>query len=414
MVLICLITLESHSLLTSFQLRKMADRYERALSQRMYLLSASRINEGRAWEFNIEGSRGIPYLVRITDNGSRCNCPDMASVCKHIMFISLRVLRYNHVETCLTGSMDDALSSLLVRNESKQSPMISGNLDGDKEKIIEGESCSICFEDFKSLNECSFCTTCKKAIHKECIKVWLRQRATCPLCRGTWQTSSSSLEALAKFNQSDEVNVSGETLAGSVNSTKAKKDYYLTEEDLSTLECTYQTNPVFPNGAPMRLYRIADIEAIARRKRLEKEEELNRKRAKKLEAERLKQAKLEERKLKKEAKLEEQRRKREAREKKKAEAAQKKEEAVRNQKKAPRSRSKDQVVRTGKEENEDFSKGTINNDSQTKRPKTSAPEEEQQDHESCTTIANSIHTALEDKGSLRRSGRKSRPSSRFS
>ena len=399
----------------------MADRYERALSQRMYLLSASRINEGRAWEFKIEGSRGIPYLVRITENGSRCNCPDKASVCKHIMFISLRVLRYNNVETRLTGSMDEALSLLLVRIESKQSVTISENVDGDKEKIIEGESCSICFEDFKSVNECSFCTTCKKAIHKECIKVWLRQRLTCPLCRGSWRTSSSSYEAtssssyeaLAKFSQSDEVNVSGETLAGSVNSTKAKKEYYLTEEDLSALECTYQTNPAFPNGAPMRLYRITDIEAIAQRKRLEKEEELKRKMEKKLEAERLKQAKLEERKLKKEAKLEEQRLKREAKEKKKAEAAQKKEEAAQNKKEAPRSRINAQVVRTRKEENEDISKGTINNDSQRKKLKTSVPGEEQQDHESCTTIANSIHTTLEDKGPVRRSGRKSRPSSRF-
>ena len=44
------------------------------------------------------------------------------------------------------------------------------------------EACSICLETF-ALHEEIYQVKCNHCFHKECIRVWLCQNASCPLCR---------------------------------------------------------------------------------------------------------------------------------------------------------------------------------------------------------------------------------------
>ncbi|CAJ1452908.1 unnamed protein product [Effrenium voratum] len=71
------------------------DRIDRALMQRLYLLQMQRQDGGRGATFKVLGSTGNVYTV---DFGIRpgCDCPDFLKgrgLCKHVLFIWLRVLR---------------------------------------------------------------------------------------------------------------------------------------------------------------------------------------------------------------------------------------------------------------------------------------------------------------------------------
>src|SRR4051812_8204433 len=94
-------------------------RLERSLKQRMYLLNAAKLEECR-WSFTIEGSRGIPYTVTLHPIKSWCTCPDNAGrartgACKHILFISTRVLRLAQAHNTCTPEMDAMLTNLLLK-----------------------------------------------------------------------------------------------------------------------------------------------------------------------------------------------------------------------------------------------------------------------------------------------------------
>lgn len=154
------------------------ERIKRALSQRMFLLNAKRDKD--QWIFQIEGSRGVSYTVKmpilISDSTSVtsacCTCPDYERrrlLCKHIMFISIRVLKMHGCSSFIDKEMDSKLSYITERDVSK--------------KQID-DTCPICFEE--SMTEYEQCSVCKNNIHTSCISIWLRQKETCPLCRSKW------------------------------------------------------------------------------------------------------------------------------------------------------------------------------------------------------------------------------------
>ncbi|NXU05918.1 RN128 ligase, partial [Buphagus erythrorhynchus] len=54
--------------------------------------------------------------------------------------------------------------------------------DGDKETGPDGDSCVVCFEQYKP-NDVIRVLTCNHVFHKTCIDPWLLEHGTCPLCK---------------------------------------------------------------------------------------------------------------------------------------------------------------------------------------------------------------------------------------
>ncbi|NXC90628.1 RN128 ligase, partial [Cercotrichas coryphoeus] len=54
--------------------------------------------------------------------------------------------------------------------------------EGDKETGQDGDSCVVCFEQYKP-NDVMRVLTCNHVFHKTCIDPWLLEHGTCPLCK---------------------------------------------------------------------------------------------------------------------------------------------------------------------------------------------------------------------------------------
>ncbi|XP_063272916.1 E3 ubiquitin-protein ligase RNF128-like [Prinia subflava] len=54
--------------------------------------------------------------------------------------------------------------------------------EGDKEIGPDGDSCVVCFEQYKA-NDVMRVLTCNHVFHKTCIDPWLLEHGTCPLCK---------------------------------------------------------------------------------------------------------------------------------------------------------------------------------------------------------------------------------------
>lgn len=167
-------------------------RKQRAQTQRMFLLDANRKSE-QLWEFDIQGSRGIPYKIVMHTRGASCTCPDNSRSqgrCKHVFFISLRVLGEDRASLMMTKSMDDRLSNLLLPNDKQDDAST-----GEDTQQLKNKSCPICFDEFDSKEPVEVCHTCHHAAHKICITIWVKQKPTCPLCRGAWLSSVSTVKS---------------------------------------------------------------------------------------------------------------------------------------------------------------------------------------------------------------------------
>lgn len=54
----------------------------------------------------------------------------------------------------------------------------------EKESALLNETCSVCLDTFQE-NDKYIKLPCKHTFHKRCVRRWLRQHNTCPLCRET-------------------------------------------------------------------------------------------------------------------------------------------------------------------------------------------------------------------------------------
>jgi len=200
------------------------DRIERALKQRLYLLTADRHTDGPGASFAILGSTGNVYRV---DFGLMpcCDCPDFMKgrgLCKHVLFIWLRVLRCAEDDpriwqkALLSEELRAAVETLFSR-KSRRLPSMADKIvrdayaqatgsvgqntrkgtdaaqdDGQRRRqALEGEDCSVCFEAMMPAEESSglltFCCSCGQNFHKDCIQRWQRASSgDCPLCRQLW------------------------------------------------------------------------------------------------------------------------------------------------------------------------------------------------------------------------------------
>jgi hypothetical protein len=213
-------------------------RIERALSQRLYLLNQSEISAphslGRTYD--VLGSTGNVYQVQISQFPS-CTCPDFerGNLCKHILFVYLRVLRCQPSSQIIIQKslLQDELSTIFGTRESSQTVSsdvqaskeimkIYSNSIGESQKIIslvdpsesrgtengeeskehtekgpDGE-CPVCFESMDTKESLNRCATCRNFIHSDCLRRWLTQSMTCVYCRSAWVTVNSGTVSVSQ------------------------------------------------------------------------------------------------------------------------------------------------------------------------------------------------------------------------
>lgn len=178
--------------------------------------------------FKICGSTKNVYTIAFdkSEHTFKCNCPDMSShcvahncLCKHIVFVLLRVLKY--YDTDVYGSLkwnEEKMApyfkklnankgflqdNLITNQELTEKYKSRVNIDSKKEKndindkfssnsFNEDYECAICYDimDIKDdIEKFVGCPTCKQSFHKLCIKRWLENAVhkNCVYCRsGIW------------------------------------------------------------------------------------------------------------------------------------------------------------------------------------------------------------------------------------
>ncbi|GIL74514.1 hypothetical protein Vretimale_2209 [Volvox reticuliferus] len=190
---------------------------------------------GPSQEFHVLGATGNVYTVRISRN-PHCSCPDFGKghLCKHILFVMLRVLRQSpenpviwqrallthEVEEVLgplaatgngAGTVDQSvLATERVRQRyaaitsgaaAQGEPGSTGGVVG-VQRPVEGE-CPICYENLVASGRgpaeaITFCTSCGNNMHKDCFDRWATskrssgQTVTCVYCRAPWKTTAGA------------------------------------------------------------------------------------------------------------------------------------------------------------------------------------------------------------------------------
>lgn len=184
------------------------ERINRGLQQRLYLINVKKNCEDD-WKFDVEGSTGNIYEVRIKENIT-CECIDFHKrnkICKHIYFIIGKVFdKKNWLNTIINDNPDINLFEVYSENNSennfnnfindkfykKKEPEPEPEKNPEKEvnkDYLCDELCGICYDNFTKedlLDKIENCIVCKNYLHKSCLKVWLPRSSTCPYCRSNW------------------------------------------------------------------------------------------------------------------------------------------------------------------------------------------------------------------------------------
>ncbi|KAG2386053.1 hypothetical protein C9374_003202 [Naegleria lovaniensis] len=184
------------------------ERIARALTQRLYLIERKNRVDNLEEEFVVLGSTGNVYNVNICEVPS-CSCPDFekGNLCKHILFVFLRVLRVNQNSHCvyqkallhseLESIFKDAppIPTSVQASERvvKEYKHLTGEAEGEsvqestttKQKPLHDAHCPICYEAFSGSEKTDFCKVCGNNIHEDCIKMWkgFNPSFPCPVCR---------------------------------------------------------------------------------------------------------------------------------------------------------------------------------------------------------------------------------------
>jgi len=179
------------------------EKFQRALDQRIYLLSAKH-ESSDIWEFSLRGESNKIYTQTLTPNSYKCSCPNhfiKKAFCKHLLFLISRVANQTEIAVIVCEHKDRWNTELFnICNDLWIRRLVSHcNKDTnvtEKKEIDPGldSTCSVCFEDMTKEDTLSQCVkTCKNYFHNNCIQMWLNTgHETCPLCRAKW--SDNNLE----------------------------------------------------------------------------------------------------------------------------------------------------------------------------------------------------------------------------
>jgi len=168
------------------------ERIERSGDARIYLI---RQPESDPYKFEVCGTTGRLYTVRLCVPQPTCSCPDHAyrkNRCKHIYFVLTRCLRMSQ-EVAMRRQFDGAtIETFLARwVQSRHAvvgapPVPAAPTAPDNRKPFDGESCPICLDDMQeAANDTTWCRTqCGKSVHVACFGQWQKHRgSTCVYCR---------------------------------------------------------------------------------------------------------------------------------------------------------------------------------------------------------------------------------------
>jgi uncharacterized Zn finger protein len=169
-------------------------RINKSMYQSIYLLDVKYIDS--IVELTITGSTLNIYTVKIIDLNIYCNCPDIkftSCFCKHICFVLCIIGKlYNEnlfiIKKLCPIEKENIL--LILRNIHKdpQPDIINSMLIEKYNKInfiprnLEDE-CPICYISFKKEDKLYSCVKCLNCVHKECMKMWLKNKKNCVFCR---------------------------------------------------------------------------------------------------------------------------------------------------------------------------------------------------------------------------------------
>ncbi|EST07491.1 Zinc finger, RING-type [Kalmanozyma brasiliensis GHG001] len=202
--------------------------------ERMYLIHRFRAPGYDREEFDVSGSTGNVYKV-VLDRQVDCSCMDFRlrrQVCKHMLFVYIKVLRlkghlpvYTQVrlsaedlervfEEALLNPLEQAVAKPDLRKawetavgyQPNDEEQASGSgvteestaPEGKRMLPEEGDVCGVCYEDLEpgSVEGLEFClASCGRPTHTDCLATWFKTRGydhTCIWCRAKWQESSHS------------------------------------------------------------------------------------------------------------------------------------------------------------------------------------------------------------------------------
>ncbi|CAJ0755329.1 1747_t:CDS:10, partial [Entrophospora sp. SA101] len=187
---------------------KVKERIERAMSQRMFLVDRSEV-------YNVEIST-LP----------KCSCPDFSrggNLCKHILFVYLKVLRVNpsssyiYQKALLTNELrqifqNAAPNPTVLANQrvrDKYAKIVGGVNSGSDDassvkrprQPIEGD-CPICYETLSETEKLVWCKdSCGNNVHEVCFDQWKSSKRssgdeiTCVYCRNKWEDESEIISS---------------------------------------------------------------------------------------------------------------------------------------------------------------------------------------------------------------------------
>jgi hypothetical protein len=224
------------------------ERIARARAHRLYLLHAAprqEAPEGWRQSFAVLGATANVYDVCISRTPS-CSCPDAArgNICKHRLFVLLRVLRRREDDpllwqrALLEAEVRDLLSALpaaaaAARDDDGDAAGDAGALATEAlrqayrarmsapaaRRPLGGSDCGVCYEallpndDGAEAEAMAWCAACGNATHAACFARWRAARAaqqqqqrdgiaaallvTCVYCRAPWRQNDNSEDAAA-------------------------------------------------------------------------------------------------------------------------------------------------------------------------------------------------------------------------
>jgi len=177
-------------------------RYNKALKETYYILD---ISESEIFfDIAITGSTYNVYNIKVNKNTYiiSCNCPDAYKCekdnmfCKHICFVYVKLIKqtkeylffykklFQTDITKLKLLSQNYIESPLVSEILREKYLFRTHLVEEKDNILPlnlKQDCPICFETLET--DLYVCKVCKNAFHTECLKIWLKNKNTCVLCR---------------------------------------------------------------------------------------------------------------------------------------------------------------------------------------------------------------------------------------
>ncbi|KAK3694194.1 SWIM zinc finger protein [Podospora appendiculata] len=190
-----------------------ADIYDRATSQRFYVLSGTPRGTAECPEETVEltGSTGNIYTVEIARQPT-CDCPHSlkGNQCKHVVYVLARVLRAKFEYTYQLALLSTELQGIFAH-----APPVAAEDDSksNNRKPVDGD-CPICFSEMEPEEGGGEAVVwCRAA----CGQNGAGTQATCPYCRSVWESDKDIVKTINKIqgqnsegyvNVADQVGVS--------------------------------------------------------------------------------------------------------------------------------------------------------------------------------------------------------------